>query len=183
MKGELKGLQKTNTSHTRGFTLIELIVVILLIAVLGVTALPKLQGTSDYTLTSQRDQLISLLRTVQMRAMQNTQKETNTCHRIIFQSDKIGLNAQNTSGANIGGCGSGLINVSNNQTSDFLIIEDLSPYTATNRQGSPITEMNFDSWGQTELKVGNCAKPGCKITLDTGYAVCINGQGYINACQ
>lgn len=166
-----------------GFTLVELIVVILLISVLGITVLPKLQGTSEYQLISQRDQLVSLLRTVQSRAMQNTQDDTFTCHRVLFLSDTIGLSAQNTAGANLGGCANGVVDTSNNQTQDFLVIEGLSAYTATNRQGSTISTIDFDSWGRAVTNVGNCTKPGCKITIETNYAVCINNQGYINVCQ
>ena len=166
-----------------GFTLVELIVVILLISVLGITVLPKLQGTSEYQLISQRDQLVSLLRTVQSRAMQNTQDDAFTCHRVLFLADKIGLSAQISAGANIGGCATGVVDTNNNQTLDFLVIEELSGYTATNRQGSAISTIDFDSWGRAVTNVGNCTKPGCKITIETNYAVCINNQGYINVCQ
>ncbi|MDX3775388.1 prepilin-type N-terminal cleavage/methylation domain-containing protein [Chromatiaceae bacterium AAb-1] len=56
----------------RGFTLLELIIVLVLISVLAVTLLPRFftnSGTAEYLY---RDQALSLLRRVQMQAMQCT---------------------------------------------------------------------------------------------------------------
>lgn len=162
----------------RGFTLVELIVVILLIAILGITVLPKLQGTNEYQLVSQRDQFISLLRTVQMRAMQNTQDDSTTCHRIRFLNDRSGLSAQNTS---TGQCDTGLINLPNGSNSDFLIIDEIDTYSVTNGQGGSISFIDFDSWGRPIANSGTCVSR-CEITIET-YKVCVQSEGYIYACS
>lgn len=162
----------------RGFTLVELIVVILLIAILGITVLPKLQGTNEYQLVSQRDQFISLLRTAQMRAMQNTQNDSTTCHRIRFLNDSAGLSAQNTS---TGQCDNGLISLPSGSNSDFLIIDEIETYTVTNGQGGSINFIEFDSWGRPIANNGTCFRR-CEITIET-YKVCVESEGYIYACS
>ncbi len=156
---------------------------------LGITVLPKLQGTSEYTIRSQADQFVSLLRTVQMRAMQNTQPDSSTCHQIRFLANSAGLSAQNTTAGSNGSCASGLIDASNAQSLDFLIIEDLTNYSALNTQGNPITSLSFDSWGKPTPNVGTCVNAnrnpnnhyGCKITIET-VSICIEEEGYIRAC-
>ncbi len=65
-----------------GFTLVELVTVIILIGILAVTVLPKFDGTDNYEVYPFRAQLISALRLTQQRAMQ----ETGTCHQIVFDS-------------------------------------------------------------------------------------------------
>lgn len=169
---------RSRALHSQGFTLVEVIVVILLIAVLGITVLPKLQGTSEYQLVSHRDQFISLLRTIQMRAMQNTQDDSSTCHRIRFLANSSGLSAQNPTS---GQCAAGLIDVTNSPAADFLIIEDIDNYSVTNGQNGQINFLEFDSWGRPSTNVGTCFRR-CRITIET-YAVCIESEGYIYACQ
>lgn len=168
---------KDKVSAHAGFTLVELIVVILLIAILGITVLPKLQGTNEYQLVSHRDQFISLLRTVQMRAMQNTQDDATTCHRVRFLADSAGLSAQNSS---TGQCDAGLIDISSNPNADFLIIDETANYSAINGQNGPISFLEFDSWGRPSTDVGTCFRR-CQIVIET-YSVCIESEGYIYAC-
>jgi len=163
---------------SNGFTLIELVVVILLLSVLSVSVVPRLSGTSDYTVITQRDQIISLLRVVQQRAMQNTQ-DSNTCHRIRFTSNTVGLSAQDTNGA----CDSGIADVSNS-TLDYLTVTELESYTRTNSAGATITYLDFDDLGRPSLDAseGSCATAGCRIDLGD-VQVCIESEGYIHACS
>jgi len=68
----------------RGFTLVELITVIILIGVLAMVALPKFSGSDNYEVYPYRAQLISALRLTQQRAMQQTL--STACHQIVFDS-------------------------------------------------------------------------------------------------
>ena len=52
-----------------GFTLIELVATIMVIAVLSITVLPKFSGRSGLAEYALRDQLISLAQQAQQRAM------------------------------------------------------------------------------------------------------------------
>ncbi|MCW8832305.1 MAG: type II secretion system GspH family protein [Colwellia sp.] len=75
-----------------GFTLVELITVIILIGILAVTVLPKFDGTASYEAHAHRAQLIAALRLTQQRAMQQTDPNAVStgrpfCHQIIFDND------------------------------------------------------------------------------------------------
>jgi len=70
-----------------GFTIIELITVIILIGILAVAVLPKFDGTASYEAHSHRAQLISALRLTQQRAMQQTDSDDDYCHQLIFDND------------------------------------------------------------------------------------------------
>jgi MSHA pilin protein MshC len=71
----------------KGFTLIELIVVILLISILAVSVAPKFDGTASYEAHTHRAQLIAALRLTQQRAMQQTDSTDGFCHQIVFDPD------------------------------------------------------------------------------------------------
>ena len=70
--------------NNKGFSLIELIVVIILISILAVSVAPKFDGTESYEAHTHRAQLISALRLTQQRAMQQTNSTDGFCHQIVF---------------------------------------------------------------------------------------------------
>lgn len=72
---------------SRGFTLIELILVIMLIGILAVTVTPKFltsEGFEEYTYQAQ---VITKLRAIQYRAMQQTAGSFDNCHNIEIQQE------------------------------------------------------------------------------------------------
>ena len=161
--------------RSQGFTLIELVVVILVLSILAVSAVPKLTGTSQYTEITHRDNTLALLRTVQQRAMQNTQG--NTCHRVRFLplSNTIGLSAQ----ASDETCDSGVIIT--HDTNDFLVLTELSTYSALNSASGTISHIEFDEWGRPAVNSGNC-NSNCQVNFGS-YYLCIESQGYIHVCD
>ena len=62
----------SSKQRLRGFTLIELIITLVILGILSVTAAPKFLGSSTEDAYSYRDRTLTALRTVQLRAMQNT---------------------------------------------------------------------------------------------------------------
>jgi prepilin-type N-terminal cleavage/methylation domain-containing protein len=56
-------------SHQRGFTLVEIIVVIILLGILSAVALPRLQSTSDYQAYTLRSTILSSLKLAQKTAL------------------------------------------------------------------------------------------------------------------
>lgn len=77
--------------HNKGFTLIELIAVIMLIAILAVTVAPKFDSTDGYEAHTHRAQLIAALRLTQQRAMQQTDSTEGYCHEIVFDDRQYGV--------------------------------------------------------------------------------------------
>lgn len=70
-----------NVNSTQGFTLVELLIVIILIGIMAVTALPALVGSRDVEATAFRAELLSLLRYQQQQAMQDTSRG---CYGVAF---------------------------------------------------------------------------------------------------
>ena len=162
-----------------GFSLIELIVVILVLSVLVVSAGPSFDNQDDFSATAERDQLIGLLRSVQSRAMQNTEGD---CHRVIFTSSQIYMAARTAGDASGATCD--LIPIADNES--FLTLTPQTTYTATNiptrtvnldGQSQTIAELNFNGWGNPN------SAARITITFDNSAAVCIESQGYIHACS
>lgn len=79
-------------ASNRGFTTIELVTVIIIVAILAVNVLPRFDGTASYEAHTHRAQLISALRLTQQRAMQQTSPDiasgNNYCHHIVFDATK-----------------------------------------------------------------------------------------------
>ncbi len=75
--------------YQTGFTIIELITVIILIGILAVAVLPKFDGTASYEAHTHRAQLISALRLTQQRAMQQT--EDSFCNHLVIESKQYGV--------------------------------------------------------------------------------------------
>jgi MSHA pilin protein MshC len=78
-------------NENRGFTTIELVTVIIIVAILAVNILPRFDGTASYEAHTHRAQLISALRLTQQRAMHQTDSKavngsTPYCHHIIFDA-------------------------------------------------------------------------------------------------
>jgi len=86
-----------------GFTLIELVIVIILTGILAATAIPKLIGNDGFEIQAYRDQLLQLLKTVQQQAMNcdadcrvndgGTPRTGNpyACNKVIIESQRFGI--------------------------------------------------------------------------------------------
>jgi MSHA pilin protein MshC len=81
-----------------GFTLIELVIVIILLGILSATAIPRLIGNKGFEAQTYRDQLQQLLKTVQQQAMScdATCRNARTanpyaCNRVIITTTRYGI--------------------------------------------------------------------------------------------
>lgn len=80
----------------RGFTLIELILVLVLTGILAAVALPRLQLSSQFEQRLQSDNLVGLLRLAQLRAMNdpkalNSSSNNSRCGRVVIAQNGFSL--------------------------------------------------------------------------------------------
>jgi MSHA pilin protein MshC len=142
--------------HQTGFTLIELIVVLILIGVLAVSLVPRFftaSGTSEYVY---RDEALNLLRRVQMQAMQCTNCTSPTV-TVSASSILAGGNS----------CAS---------DSSLALCPAANDNISFSANYSPIS---FTSLGQPVGCVGQC-----QLTIQGSSALrlCIETEGYVHPC-
>jgi len=155
-----------------GFTLIELIVVIILIAIMSATVIPKILSFKGFEEYTYRDELIIKLRAIQLRAMQQT--DSSSCKTIQVDTSTIKLlktelapdpicNVSDPSGD------STTVTITNDHDVIFTISEMLSTFS-------------FSSLGRP---VGCTPVGSCEITItvtgESSLEVRINTEGYIYA--
>lgn len=162
-------MMQSSRQH-QGFTLLELMVVMVIVGILAVTALPALLRASGPSVYEERDQLLWLLNQVQQRSMQDTAQRTSLCPTLVLSSNQIGIATSNACAAN----------------ASFAATPDdprqLQLNSGHQLQGLALpTLLRFDSWGQPE---GACAA-GCTLTVSDGSAsaqICVAATGLADAC-
>ena len=163
-------MKSSSKQRLRGFTLIELIITLVILGILSVTAGPKFLGSSTEDAYSYRDRTLNALRTMQLRAMQNT--TTTSCHKLYITPTLIaGPTPDNNcvGGADINNSDHLVIQI-DTQRSDII-------FTALDSNANEFTHISFDPLGKSDQ---NCTTQ-CRI--DVGLAgVCISGEGLIYAC-
>lgn len=73
-----------------GFTLIELIIVIIILGILSVTVVPKFFTSKGFSEYAYRTDVIAKLRLIQTKAMQQTDFDARFCHRVLVNTKKLG---------------------------------------------------------------------------------------------
>ncbi len=157
----------------KGYTLIEIVTVILMLAVLSLYAAPRLSGTDEFHVQSARDSGLSVARQVQMRSMQDDIKSPTSCNVLQMQSNRFG--AKDTAICN-----------PNAKRSDILDLSQSSVLIS-----NPQT-VYFDLLGRpfgangNRLCVNSEGQPKeCKFTFTKGSAIasiCLNSEGYFYVC-
>ncbi|MBC5849377.1 pilus assembly FimT family protein [Vibrio metschnikovii] len=154
--------------RTLGFTLVELIVVILLLGILSAYAASRYSGTSSVAALTTQQEILASLRLTQNRAMQRT----GFCNRWLATANQAG---QISPQAVAGSCSSIFAAVDN----DISRVEALSGVTLS--LSTPNGYLDFDSLG----RAAQCTALPCTITISSAHdqrQVCINTEGYIYAC-
>lgn len=157
----------------KGFTTIEMVVTIIILAIVAVTIVPKWFTSSGYEEMTYQDEIITTLRSVQMRAMQQAVGEH--CHTVKVQAKIIGLMATDTSASN------------NCHTSSW---QDDARYDLTKEDGPTSVQIDanhdvafsgsdiqFDKMGRPQ----GCIAP-CEILIqgsETTVKVLVNIEGFI----
>jgi MSHA pilin protein MshC len=152
----LKGPFMRNRLNFRGYTLIELIVVIVILAVISVSIAPRFftaGGTSEYLY---QDQLLNLLRRVQIQAMQCTDCITPVVN-VSASSAVIGSAACNDA-----------------DSTALLWVAARDAVTL-----APAGSISFDNLGRPACSAGSCT---IVLQGQTTLNVCIESEGYIHPC-
>lgn len=87
--------KKTKLSSYSGFTLIELVVVMIMIGILAVTVIPKMFTSSGYEEIGYQVETVAKLRAIQLRAMQDT--SATQCLLVYVTEKKLGIPDDNCS--------------------------------------------------------------------------------------
>ena len=151
-----------NSKRAAGFTLVELVIVIIILGILSVTVAPKFFSSKGFSEYAYRADVIAKLRLIQTRAMQQVNV---LCHRVNITEDKLGKVT----------CGT-LSEFSDQsiQRATVVAIE-----SGDNVTFSPVgLTFTFDHLGRPQ----DCNNP-CDITItgEQSLVVRIENEGYIHA--
>lgn len=167
-------LNGNNYHNKAGFTLIELIVVIILISIMAATVLPKFLTSTGFEEYTYRDELVIKLRAIQLRTMQQT--SGSTCHQIQIGTspNAIGLLETDSDIAATDICKTSYAG----DSTSVVIIDDNINFSISEN----LTSFSFSSLGKP---VGCTPVNLCKITItvvgESQLQVEINSEGYIHA--
>lgn len=148
-----------NSKRAAGFTLVELVIVIIILGILSVTVAPKFFSSKGFSEYAYRADVIAKLRLIQTRAMQQV---NDRCHRVNITEDKLGKVT----------CGT--LSEFSKQRATVVTIE-----SGDNVTFSPVgLTFTFDHLGRPQ----DCNNP-CDITItgEQSLVVRIENEGYIHA--
>ena len=160
------------TTSRNGFTLVELVVVILIMGIMAISVYPRFISADSETAQSQRDMLLALSHLVQLQSMQDTVNSSTLCPTIVLSATQAGIATTNPCLASA----SFIADVNDPNQIQFGSEASLAVSGAT----LPLL-LRFDSWGRP---TGACSN-GCTFTLTQSSAtfkVCLHASGFIQSC-
>ncbi|EGQ8091594.1 prepilin-type N-terminal cleavage/methylation domain-containing protein [Vibrio vulnificus] len=150
-----------------GFTLVELIVVILLISIVSAYAASRYIGTGSFSAYAAQEQAISIIRQLQVYRMQsNTTNSANPNFELTASGGCLGSTA---------GCTAASTPQAAESRSDVMRLDGVSV-------SSTISPIRFDLRGNP-LQTNGSALNSVTITFTASgesASVCINSQGYVS---
>lgn len=150
----------SNRMKYNGFTMIELIVVIIMLSIMAVSVLPKFFNSTGFQEYTYQSEIITTLRAVQIRAMQQT--NSSECHLVLVTESALGI----PSGCNVS---------SGTWESETTSVVIQGGHEVTFDVSSGNYSFTFDGMGRP-----SCS--GCVITIlgDNTLNVTIESEGYIH---
>ncbi|MGF1680623.1 pilus assembly FimT family protein [Photobacterium minamisatsumaniensis] len=161
-------------STQRGFSLIEVIVVIMLVGIISVTAASRIFGRSSFDAYVARDQAISIARQIQVtgmnQAINTPNDDPSQCLSLKITADYFGS-----------------LSCSSNQDFSRWLSTDNDKVSFAINNG--ISTMYFDILGRpfvfnrNNQKVAICQSAACEVTFTSRSneqaTMCINAEGYM----
>ncbi|WP_218309330.1 type II secretion system protein [Alteromonas antoniana] len=186
--------QRHSVSRGAGFTLVELIVTLVLIAVVAVTAASRFQDDTGYTEFTLQQRLISALRQMQTRAMQDTRP--GFCYRLILNTGTPAAFGPSSADYSAGNENATCTTTIDTAAPDYLQASSAQitakgvSFTATEGFNRTVTYIGFDNLGNPLTnnivfnRPLNCRNVACRMTFtgEESAAVCVEREGYIHAC-
>ena len=163
-----------------GFTVIELVVVIILLSILAANAIPRFTGASLVEPYTYRTQLIAALRLTQQRAMQQT--NTSFCHQIVLDNTVARYGIPDRTDCSVIAFPNGWqpdltgAEVESGQNITFSLIN-----SAGINESNPVT-IQFDGLGRPLDNSSNTCQGGCRLQIigDETIDIIIESEGYIH---
>lgn len=164
-----------------GFTLVELVVTILIISILGTFAFVRFSGNAGFAEVTFQERLVSALRNIQQRAMQDTRPTSTYLFNFSTSPPAYQPSFVNTlNGTTTTVFDDDFLSTVDNEISEENVILRLTGLPASN-------SMTFDSLGRPRAIAGGtlveaCAG-GCEIDFvgEQTARVCIEPEGYIHS--
>lgn len=150
-----------------GFTLVELVAVIVVLGILSVVAGSRFFGSSGVDNVVARDELLALLRQVQVQAMAQT--ASSSCAQVVVTN----------SGASVPASSSCAFSGDEGSQQQVLLNSGKLVLLVGGVVDTSSTPLVFDGMG----RVARCAN-GCTLQVqnDSTASLCIEAQGYIYPC-
>ena len=152
--------RKNNKKHQRGFTLIEVIAVLVIIAVLAAVVISRMTSPSSFGLVSETDILKGHLRYAQYRAMSHTER-----WGISFSTGSYSLVSPTATTSKLPNEDS-----STHTLTSGITITGAEPAVHFNERGSPVGDGDALLTAETEIVLSDgSTERRVKITQNTGF--------------
>lgn len=176
-------------SKQQGFTIIELVTVIILLGILAITVVPKFFGSNGFEVYAYRTQMIAVLRLAQQRAMHQTDTTGNTINTSLCHEVTIDASGKQIGTPNRNNCTNQFPDGWNpadgdGRTNDGILISSNHDVTITIENQANPRSIGFDEMGRP---TGDCITstiPGCTINIvgdEDTLTIKIEREGYIHA--
>jgi MSHA pilin protein MshC len=171
----------------KGFTLIELVLVLVLLGILSVAVYPRMTGKGGIVEYTYQARLVSALRTMQQRAMQDTRD--GFCFKVALFSDNNSAFGPPTLDYIDDSAINKTLTCSNQISTDLDNAYVIASNADMLNDAVTITAapdfVQFNSMGCTIDVLGNACTTDVRIELQgkNSIAVCIKSQGYIHVCD